>query len=253
MVENGITGDVIGAAFDGTGYGTDGNVWGGEFLAGRAGRFARAGHFDYIHMPGAEAAIREPGRMAASYIYKATGKCADGRLKAMIDKGFNSPLTSSVGRLFDAAGSIILGKPKITTEAEIPIELENMSDAGCLESYAFSMSNSEGRLLVSADKMIRGILRDMNKGVEKGKVAAKFHNTIAEIITATALSIRKKYRIKKVALSGGVFVNAFLRRRALDRLEKFGFSVYSQAIAATGDNGIPVGQVAIANARIKCV
>lgn len=260
IVDNGIRGEVLGAAFDGTGYGLDGNIWGGEFFAGKIGSLKRVAHLGYIPMPGGEACIVEPWRMAASYLYSIFGKdflkpksdFARGIdkkswavLKNMIDKKINSPLTSSVGRLFDAAGSLILNKRTVGFEAQLPIELENIADKNEGGYYDFELKKKDGMTIVNMAGAIRGILKDLDKKTPDPKISAKFHNTVAFIILKTA----KKFNFKKIVLSGGVFQNRFLSRKARQLLEEHGFEVYTRSNIEINDSGIPIGQIAIASAR----
>jgi hydrogenase maturation protein HypF len=267
IIDNDIRGEVFGAAFDGTGYGTDGKIWGGEFFTGDAGRFNRVAHLKYVPMPGGEMCVKEPWRMAASYLYAAFGKnrdrhyfstcCTTGKmvsvpyflnnidnkrwaiLKGMIDKNINAPLTSSMGRLFDAAACLILNKPVADFEAELPMGLEKIVKAGVDDAY-----NSTDSV-----KIIRGIVRDIEKKIAAPVIAAKFHNSIAAMI----LSAAGKVRIKKVVLSGGVFQNRCLVSRAAELLNKNNFKVYTHSNIQTNDSGIPIGQIAITNARVLCV
>jgi len=250
IVDNDIKGDVLGVAFDGTGYGSDGKIWGGEFFVGSAKKFKRVAHLSYIPMPGGDMAIREPWRMAASYIYSASGdvKCYDKNrwaiLKRMVEKNINSPMTSSVGRLFDAAGSLILNKELSRFEAELPMELEKIVDKNESGHYDFEFKKND---IVSIDmsKTIRGILKDQAKKISKSTIAAKFHNTVALMV----LNIAKEFNIKDVVLSGGVFQNKFLSRKTQELLRGNGFKVYSHSNVETNDLGIPLGQIAITNAR----
>ena len=191
IADNSIKGGVIGVAFDGTGFGSDGNIWGGEFFAGNIENLRRVARLEYIAMPGGEAAVREPWRMAASFLYSAFGgdflnldidfvKNLDKKkwrvLKDMIDKKINSPLTSSVGRLFDAVGSLILLKGKIQKEAEIPIEMEKIAPNFCEDVYGFDNSQKGEISAIDASCVIRGVVKDLSKGIEKGVISAKFHN-----------------------------------------------------------------------------
>ena len=250
IVDNGIKGEVLGVAFDGTGYGSDGNIWGGEFFVGGLKNLKRVAHLDYIPMPGGEACIREPWRIAASYLYIAFGESflklkidfvrdIDKKrwavIKGMIDKRINSPLTSSMGRLFDAVGSIILGKTEAKFEAELPIELERIAEAKAVDYYNFDKTVN----------IIKGVVKDLKSEVAPSVISARFHNTIAHLILKTA----KRYKMKGVALSGGVFQNKFLLNRVIVLLAKNSFKVYTHSEIPTNDSGIPIGQVAIANAR----
>ena len=251
IVDNKITGEVFAAVFDGTGYGWDGNIWGGEFFKGSIRNLRRAAHLGYIPMPGGEACIREPWRMAASYLHSAFGrdflelrigivksinKYKWAVLKEMIDKKVNSPLTSSMGRLFDAAGSIILNKKEARFEAEFPIELERLAAKDIAADYG-----PGGSL-----KIIRQIVRDLEKKADVSIISAKFHNSIAQMI----LSAVKISKMKRVVLSGGVFQNRYLKERTVALLSGDGFKVYTHSNVDTNDSGIPIGQIAIAHARV---
>jgi hydrogenase maturation protein HypF len=243
IIDNSIKGDVIGVAFDGTGYGLDGNIWGGEFFIGSLKGFKRAGHLEYVAMPGGEAAIREPWRMAASFLHSAgvddIARSLYGNktkpIKLLIDKAFNSPLTSSAGRLFDAAASIILRKEKAIFEAELPIAIEKIAEESCGDHYKCA----------TTPQLVRAVARDSLKGVERSIISAKFHNSVARLILNTARKIRRSTKIKKVILAGGVFQNRFLTERATGLLEKAGFEVFIHTDISTNDSGIPIGQIAL--------
>jgi len=266
IVDHSLKGRVIGVAFDGTGYGSDGNIWGGEFFIGGLKSLKRSGHFEYVAMPGADLAIREPWRMAASYLYQATGKprrlpAATFEvgmvskwpiLKKMIGRKINSPLTSSAGRLFDAVGSLVLSKPKAGYEAELPVALEKLADRSCGHRYDFGICKEDGLLKIDNRKIIKGVIGDMGKRIDNGIISAKFHNTIAEIILEMSLKLRKSFKIDKVTLSGGVFQNKFLTSRASQLLKDHGFDIFANSKVPTNDSGIPIGQIAIANARQRC-
>ena len=248
IIDNDIKGEVLGSAFDGTGYGTDGNIWGSEFFTGKIGSLKRIAHLEYVPMPGGEMCVKEPWRMAASYLYSVFGgrflklkinfvKEIDKRkwvvLKDMIDKKINSPLASSMGRFFDAAGSIILNKRLASFEAELPIELERIADASIDDSY--NSANSA--------EVIKGVVRDIENRRAVSVVSAKFHNSIADMIVRMA----KKAKIKQIVLSGGVFQNIYLVNRVVKLLNKNNFKVYTHSNVETNDSGIPLGQIAIAN------
>ena len=265
IADNGIKGDVIGVAFDGTGYGSDGNIWGGEFFVGDPKKFKRVAHLEYIQMPGGEKAISQPWRMAASYVYRAFGNKFPRSLtkrwrakdlaivKAMIDKGINSPLTSSAGRLFDAAGSLVLAKDVISKEAELPIELERLSSGSVCGGYGFDILSGKEGYIIDTFSVIREVVKEMAKKSDKSLVACKFHNTIADIILKVSLRLRRRFKLDRVVLSGGVFQNKLLSAKAVKALTAHGLKVYTHSGVSTNDSGIPIGQIAIANARATCV
>lgn len=268
IVEHSIGGKIIGVAFDGTGYGLDGNIWGGEFFTGGIKGFTRRAHFDYMPMPGADAAVREPWRMAVSYLYKAFGgdihrikiplikNIPAKKLSAvinMIDSGINSPVTSSAGRLFDAVASIVLRRDISRFEAELPIALEKMAGDNVDEGYPFDIVSGGKALTIGTSDLIKSVVRDISDNVKPSEISAKFHNSIAGIILRTVTLIRNKTGIKKVVLTGGVFQNRYLSAAVQAALRKSGFIVYTNSGTNTNDNGIPIGQLAIANARARCV
>jgi len=262
LADNAVKGDVIGVAFDGTGFGRDGAIWGGEIFVGSAKGFKRVAHLSYTAMPGGEAAIRQPWRMAVSYLYRAYGKNlfkADSaflnsitkrELKiiiGMIEKKINSPETSSMGRFFDAASALILKKKKAEYEAELPIKLEKAAARGCADEYGFDIKRRGGVIEVEPDDTIKGIIKDMSGGVKEGFAAAKFHNTAAAMIEAVSSAIKRKHGVNKVVFGGGVFQNRYLSERAELLLRKKRFTVYRNVNIPVNDEGIALGQVAIAN------
>lgn len=268
IVEHSIGTGLIGVAFDGSGYGRDGRIWGGEFFVGNLKGLRRAAHFDYIPMPGGDRAVKEPWRMAVSYLYRAFGgdfskqypdiikgsrKGRSSVIRKMIDGNINSPLTSSAGRLFDGVASLILSRDTASFEAELPAELERIVAEGNYGSYRFDIKPKNGVFIIEASGTIRGIVRDLRNKTDKSIVSAKFHNTIAEIVSGTASLLRKKFRLQKIALSGGVFQNRYLTEKTVHLLNKNGFTVYTHSKISTNDNGIPVGQLAMADAGGSCV
>jgi hydrogenase maturation protein HypF len=199
--------------------------------------------------------------MATSYLYRAfgagfidkTGKRDRAALiRNMIDRGINSPLTSSAGRLFDGAGSLILGRETAKFEAELPSEMEKMAPDGYEERYEFDISDEPCASVVRVNKIFRGIAGDLSRGFDRRLLSGKFHNTVAAIIVKVAARLGKKYGLDRVVLSGGVFQNRYLTAKAKAGLEKSGFGVYLSPGARTTDAGIPLGQIAIANARLAC-
>lgn len=270
IIDNALSGRVIGVAFDGAGFGPDGNIWGGEFFTGGIKDLKRAAHFEYAPMPGGDMAVKEPRRMAIGHLYKIFGrdflklkiefvKKIKKRNKAhflmkMIDRNINSPLTSSAGRLFDAAGSLILCRETIQKEAELPIELENIADRSYTGSYGFGMDTEsrEGGLIIKTAGIMKGIIKDLASGEDSAVMSARFHNTMAHVIARASDKLRRKSGINKVVLSGGVFQNRLLTARVKELLDRKDFKVYTHSNVPTNDAGIAVGQAAIANARALC-
>ena len=263
IIDNNIEGDCIGVAFDGTGYGSDGNIWGGEFFVGGLKGLKRAAHLEYVPMPGAERAIEEPWRMAASYLYRVFGDKFPASLrkwhkedlailKAMIEKKINSPLTSSAGRLFDGVGSLLLSKDRISKEAELPVELERLAYGRSCGKYKFDIRTSERDCIIGVSAIIKEVIKDMSRKTDRSEISCKFHNTISDVILRTSLMLSKKFKPKQVVLSGGVFRNRYLTARTVEALRSSGLEVYTHSRIPTDDSGIPLGQIAIANTRIQC-
>ncbi|HEX3028044.1 MAG TPA: carbamoyltransferase HypF, partial [Clostridia bacterium] len=267
MAENNLDGDVIGVAFDGTGYGEDGNIWGGEFFSGSYDCFKREGHIEYVSMPGGEMAIKEPWRMAVAYLYKcskgvlAPNEAEDlikgidsgriGTIIQMIGKGINSPLTSSAGRLFDAVSALLGICMSINYEGQAAIELEYVALQGAFEPYEFTIVEKKDSFEICVDQMIKSIVHDIKAGVEKQFISAKFHETIAEIIAAGSSRIREKTQLNRVILSGGVFQNLTLLDKSVVKLENAGFKVFVHNKVPSNDAGISLGQAAIAIIKSK--
>jgi hydrogenase maturation protein HypF len=270
IAENSIEGDVIGIALDGTGYGTDGNIWGGEIFTGNLENFKRVAHMRYIPMPGGEMAIKEPWRMAVSVLMHSSGNSMDyiierwGRIGAdsiiaMISKNINSPLTSSCGRLFDAAGSIIGGFDKATFEAEAAIGLEVLSFNRPRETGRYSyniVSENENiippMIIIDFKNIFNELLEDIRKGKDKRTLAFLFHNTIASAITEAVLNISDSSNIKDICLSGGVFQNKIFTEMIIKKLSDAGLNVFTHRILPPNDGSISLGQAAIGGWRIKC-
>lgn len=268
MAEHNLKGKIIGVAFDGTGFGEDANIWGGEFLLADYNTYERMGHLDYIPMPGGKFAILEPWRMASMYLYKSFG---DNFLELNLDfvrrlnpdnwrilkkmslRQINSPLTSSIGRLFDAVSSLLGIRDRIDYEAQAAIELENEAGRGNLEveSYKFKIKNKDGMFIIEMQPLIREIVADLKKKVCISKISARFHVSIAEMIVRICERIRKQTELNDVVLSGGVFQNRILLAQSRQRLIKQHFSVYTHKKLSAHDGGLSLGQAAIANAAIS--
>jgi hydrogenase maturation protein HypF len=262
LADNGETGPVIGVAFDGTGYGTDGSIWGGEFLVGDLSEMSRAAHLATVPMPGGTAAIRQPWRMAASYLDAAyPGDDQPGTdvrrrnedqwaaITSMARRDLNAPRTSSAGRLFDAVAAILGVRDRINYEGQAAIELEQLAAPAETGSYpAPAAAPADGGAIPTAG-LIRAIVDDLHREVPREIIAARFHNTIAGLIARTCVIIRDQTGLQLVALSGGVFQNLRLLTSAVDQLESRGFTVLTHHQVPCNDGGISLGQAAIAAAR----
>ena len=266
IVDNNVKGDVIGVSFDGTGFGLDGEAWGGEFFIGNIKRFKRAAHLKYLPMPGGEASIREPWRMALSYLYNVFGpsfktlkidflKKQDKRrvdlLIQVIEKRINSPLTSSIGRLFDAVSAIIgvCGAAKYEGQAAIELEKAIKAKGSRLKAkgkYSFEYKDDEGVVVIDWSPLIRGVVKDLQDKKSKAEISLRFHNAVCRMIKDACELLRKKYKINKICLSGGVFQNRFLVSHVKPILEKAGFELYLHDKVPAHDGGIALGQAAIA-------
>jgi len=261
LADNGADGPVIGVAFDGTGYGTDGTIWGGEFLVADLASCERGGHLAPVPMPGGAAAIRQPWRMAAAYLHAACPGAAPDQLDvmrrnrarwpavlAMASRGVNSPMTSSAGRLFDAAASILGVRDAINYEGQAAIELEQLAEPG--ETGTYPAGIEEGHpFRVRGGDLVRAIVDDLAAGTAAGVIAARFHHGVAALIEAGCLLLRERTGLGTVALSGGVFQNTLLLHRTVSRLEARGFAVLVHSRVPCNDGGISLGQAVIAGAR----
>jgi hydrogenase maturation protein HypF len=263
LVENKVEGPVIGVAFDGTGYGTDGTIWGGEFLLADWRSFQRVGHLEYVPLPGGEAAIKKPYRMALGYLYSLLGEnfplggLPFSRLnpaeleiiKQQLKRGINSPLTSSAGRLFDAVSALAGVRQEIDYEAQAAIELEMLAPDGVeeRESYPFSIVEYQGTRVVKLGELLSAVAQDARNRTPASVISLRFHHTMAEIITQMCKLIARESGINQVALSGGVFQNRLLLRLATAALQRKGFSVLTHHLVPCNDGGISLGQAVIAN------
>ena len=259
MAENELDPPVLGVSWDGTGYGTDGTVWGGEFLRVTPTSIERAGHMRTFRLPGGEQAIREPRRAAVGLLYEMFSEAAfrmdnvspllafsekdRGVLLTMLQKDVNSPKTSSAGRLFDGVASLIGLRHVTTFEGQAAMELEfALSGVDTNESYPFDTVRESAGAVVDWAPMIRSILSDIEKRVPTAVVSAKFHNTLAEMITRMALELGEE----RVVLTGGCFQNRYLTEKSVTRLERAGLHPYWHQRIPPNDGGIALGQVAAA-------
>jgi hydrogenase maturation protein HypF len=280
MAENQLDGRVIGFALDGTGYGLDGNVWGGEVLVCDYRGFERLAHLDYIAMPGGSAAIVEPRRMAISYLFHHFGRKlweldipfvrgldrprAETFLR-MIERGINSPLTSSAGRLFDAVAAMTGVREQVNYEAQAAIELEaaivvapGFSPAtAALEEeskgigYPFAIRENSGGWIIDTQPFFIALLRDLQDGIPRGVISYRFHLGFVDSLARAADLVRARTGLDRVCISGGSFQNCFLSEHLQKRLERERFQVFTHAEVPCGDGGISLGQAVVAAARRK--
>ena len=254
MAENGLRGEVIGVAFDGTGYGTDGAIWGGEFLvAGYAG-FERRAHLRYVPLAGGDAAVRQPWRAALGYLIDTFGPDApfdaapEERVRVvrrMIATGLNTVRTSSCGRLFDAVASLIGLRQEVNFEGQAAIELEMTAQDGTADRYPYGIDGA-GPWQVDFRPAIENIVRDVSAGQPRPVMAARFHNTLAHATVEVCRRIALETALRRVCLSGGSFQNVRLLAGAVAGLRAGGFEVFLNAQVPPNDGGIALGQAAIA-------
>jgi hydrogenase maturation protein HypF len=258
MAENGLAGEVIGVAFDGTGYGTDGAIWGGEFLVAGYGGFHRRAHLRYIPLAGGDAAVRQPWRPALAYLMDTFGAGAPFEaappehirvVRRMIAAGVNSTSTSSSGRLFDAVASLAGLRQEVNFEGQAAIELEMIAEVGCAEVYPYGI-DGEGPWELDFRPAIESIVRDVSSGVARSRVAAKFHNALAAATVEVCGRIAGETALRRVCLSGGTFQNMRLLGSIVAGLRARGLEVFLHARVPPNDGGIALGQAAIA-ARLQ--
>jgi len=265
MAENGVSGPVIGVAFDGTGYGSDGKLWGGEFLIADYHGFKRAAHLEYLPLPGGAAAIKRPYRTAVSYLISLMGERAlqqrmpfleaidpveIGLIKQQLKKNLNTPLTSSMGRLFDAVSAALGVRDEIDYEGQAAIELEmaayrDLNKVGD-ESYLFSLREENGLKIVCLSDLLSAIIVELCQEQPVPRIAARFHNTVAAMTARVCRMVSTETGIKTVALSGGCFQNRLLLRKVIPLLEDAGLTVLTHRQVPTNDGGISLGQAVIA-------
>ncbi len=268
MAENGLIGDVIGIIFDGTGYGPDGTIWGGEFLTGGYGGYRRAGHFTPVPLPGGDAAVREPWRMAMSYLYRATGEDAfssdnpvarnlppgeQALFAQMLKRGINSPPTSSCGRLFDAVAALLGVRHTVSYDGQGAMELEALAETTTDktgESYRYVISgDGENPLQADFSPMFIEMLDNIAGGIPCAVIAWRFHKTVATAATEFCRSIAATTGLTRVVLSGGVFQNRLLSEMIYTALTHAGLTVFTHRLVPPNDGGIALGQAAIAGRR----
>lgn len=261
MAENDLDGQVLGVAWDGTGFGTDGTIWGGEFLSATKRDFKRVGHFRQFRLPGGNAAIREPRRAAIGALYEMMGDAVFSRtdlasiaafstqelavLKSMLRSGVNSPITSSAGRLFDIAASLLELRQVSIFEGQAAMELEFAISQGISESYPFRLEDSGSCVIVNWSPVLECLLEDRMKAAAPGLISAKVHNTMVEIIVTVA----KRIGNPRVVLSGGCFQNVYLTERTVSRLAEEGYLPYWHRLVPPNDGGISFGQAVVAAAQ----
>jgi len=256
MAEHGLHGPALGFAWDGTGYGPDGTVWGGETLLCEGAEYRRVAHLRTFALPGGDRAVREPRRSALGLLFELFGPAAAehaadwfrprelDNLLSILNRKIHSPRTSSMGRLFDAAAALCGLPSVITFEGQAAMAMEYAADKTEQESYKFSLSSLDDRIVIDWEPLIRGVLADRAAGVHVSRISARFHNSLAEM--AVAVVAQSQEKTLPVVLSGGCFQNALLAERVLRRLSDAGFSVYNHRQTPPGDGCIALGQAFLA-------
>lgn len=259
---------VIGVAFDGTGYGTDGAIWGGEFLLADYLGYQRLSHLKYIPLPGGDTAIRKPARTALAYLWASNmdwdtdylpvaALCAEelSILKSQLKLKINTPLTSSMGRCFDAVASVCGVRQQVNYEAQAAIEFEALVDPQECGEYSFGIepggTNQDLSSQINLSPLIEDVLNDLQHRIPISTISARFHHTIARMVEKLCDQIRQEYDVHRVVLSGGVWQNLTLLNRTLDLLSSTGFTVYIHSQVPTNDGGLALGQAVVAMNRMK--
>ncbi len=261
LAEHGERGPAIGAIFDGTGYGTDGTVWGGELLAGDLTGFERAGHLSPVRLPGGAQAIREPWRMACAWLVAAGVGAIPPAIAAGVDRrwwqrvaelcrtGLASPVTTSMGRLFDAVAALCGVRLSVSFEGQAAAELEAACDPAEIGDYPLELGRDAGRLVLDARGTVAAVARDSAAGVPVPRIAARFHNAVAAATTAACITLAGERGLDAVVLSGGSFQNRVLLERVARDLRHAGVRVLVPERLPPNDGGISFGQAAVAAAR----
>ena len=269
MADNSFTPDhpVIGVAFDGTGYGADGTIWGGEFLLADYQGYKRVSHLKYIPLPGGDASIRKPARIALAYLWASnldwdpeyrpvSALCGEERsiIKSQLELKINTPLTSSMGRFFDAIAAITGVRQKVNYEAQAAIELEALADPGEAGEYNWSLekdfNNDCASYQINPAPLITDVISDMNNGVVISKISARVHNTVARMVSEVCITLPSEFNINDVVLSGGVWQNMTLLNRTYGHLVAESFEVHVHHQVPTNDGGLALGQAVVAIHRM---
>ncbi len=256
MAENQMEGPVLAVVMDGTGYGDDGTIWGAEFLEVTSTSYSRLGHLKYLPLPGNDMAIREPWRMAAAYLERLYSKLEEldipfvesidldkwHIIKSAMKAGINSPLCSSMGRLFDAVSALVGLRHEVNYEGQAATELEQIIQENGNSKYYFNIFNQSSVKIIDPDPVINSIVEDIKRNTPSPVISARFHNSVAGMICRMSTILRKECGLSDILLSGGVFQNTSLLARVLSNLKDQGFRVYTHKKLPPNDGGISLGQ-----------
>ncbi|MEZ4598272.1 MAG: carbamoyltransferase HypF [Syntrophotaleaceae bacterium] len=270
MAEHRLEGEVIGVIFDGTGFGSDGTIWGGEFLVGGYRSFERSGYLRPLPLPGGDAAVRQPWRMALSWLYRLFGShlydlnlpCTrqlspgeESLFLQMLEKGINAPLTSSCGRLFDAVASLLDLRQQVAYEGQAAIELEALAETAAPtgEPWPFAIVEEAGYWVLDFAELMRKLLEEQRQGAPQNQLARRFHHSLAAAAGDLCEKVRAETGLERVVLSGGVFQNRLLTEELCHILEDRKFRVYTQRLVPPNDGGLALGQAVIAGRSELCV
>ena len=257
MAENGLRDRVIGIVFDGTGYGDDRHTWGGEVLAAGRADYERIGHLSYMRMPGGDAAVNHPGRMALGALFPLMGRDAaravpwmdEPEVEAvleMLDRGVNVPLTCGMGRLFDAASAVLGVCARRTYEGQPAIELEGVADPAVADAYPVDLVETGDGIESDGAAILAAVCEERDAGLPVPEIAGRFHNTIVDFLLKCAAAARERTGLNGVCLSGGCFQNALLLERSVARLAADGFSVHRHRLVPPNDGCVALGQLIVA-------
>ncbi len=266
LAENRRTEQCLGIALDGTGYGTDGTVWGGELLVADLAEFSRAGHFAPVRLPGGEAAVKDPGRMAAAYLYALYGEDFLSRAQALglnfaplearilsrqLAEGLHSPVTTSAGRLFDAlAGALNVCRTR-TYEGQPAMELEMVAAEDEDGFYPAALEAQGETLVLDTPAIFGAAVADYLTGADPASISGRFHNSLVRLVSDACERLRERTGLNLIALSGGVMQNALFFTRLHQTLTEQGFEVLSHSLAPPNDGSIALGQVAVAAEKLS--
>jgi hydrogenase maturation protein HypF len=269
MADNNLNGDrpVIGISFDGTGFGDDGAIWGGEFLLADYRGYHRFAHLEYTPLPGGDAATRKPARTALAQLWQAgidwdenlppvNFLCGDEMtlLRSMLENDINCPQTSSMGRLFDAAAALSGVRGEVNYEGQAAMEFEALADPDVRESYPFEIRTSMARdkgstpnpLSLIPYPLFNEMIVDLQNNTPTTTISAKFHNGLSNIILEICQAMRCEFKVSEIVLSGGVWQNTTLLKKTIPLLERSDFTVYTHRHVPTNDGGLALGQATIA-------